>query len=125
MKATDPDVLIILLGNMHKFSEIQIWLSNSASKRGTQKDQNYVNCTRHVSKIEATVYIDLPAFHAFIDCNYTAAFYNKDKVKPFKMFASNDKFSIVLKAFGRFRRPIRRKEESTLSKSLLQLLGTA
>lgn len=37
----------------------------------------------------------LPAFHAFTDCDYTAAFYNKGKVKPFKIFSKRTDFQEI------------------------------
>ncbi|CAH1106548.1 unnamed protein product [Psylliodes chrysocephalus] len=33
IKASDTDVLIILLGNMHEISKSEIWLANSATKK--------------------------------------------------------------------------------------------
>ena len=71
---------------------------HSKSKRVKKKDNNYVNCTELASKLGENVCIGLPAFHAFTGCDYTAAFFNKGKVQPFKIFASNDKFPMVFKS---------------------------
>ena len=37
----------------------------------------------------------MPAFHAFTGCDYTAAFYNKGKVKPFKIFSKRKDFQEI------------------------------
>lgn len=45
VKAFDTDVLIILLDNIHKVSETEIWLAGSPNKTTNNKDFNCVNCT--------------------------------------------------------------------------------
>lgn len=86
VKAADTDVLIILLGNMHNFSNLEIWLANSTSKKSNYKDEVYINCTDLSIKLGATLCLALPAFHAFTGCDYTAAFFNKGKIRPLKIF---------------------------------------
>lgn len=83
VKASDTDVLIILLGNMHKFPNLQIWLPNSASKKCNNKDEVYINCTDLSIKLGATLCLALSAFDAYTGCDYTAAFFNKGKARPF------------------------------------------
>lgn len=89
VKATDTDILIILLGNIHKFANLQIWLANSTSKKTTNQDQACINCTKLSVELGPTLCLALPAFHAFTGCDYTAAFFNKGKVRPFKIFCKH------------------------------------
>lgn len=95
IKASDTDVFIILLGNMHKLSELEILLANSATKKTSNQHLDCINCTKLASKLGPKLCKSLPAFHAFTGCDYTAAFYNKGKVKPFKLFSKNEKYQTV------------------------------
>ncbi|CAH2109151.1 unnamed protein product [Euphydryas editha] len=94
VKANDTDVLIILLGNIHKVADMEIWLAGTKSKK-TKKDVSCINCTQLAAKLGPTVCRALPAFHAFTGCDYSAAFYNKGKVRPFKIFLPNNNFQTV------------------------------
>lgn len=92
--ATSADVLIILLGNIHKVPDMDIWLTGTKSKK-TKKDVSCINCTQLAAKLGPIVCRAFPAFHAFTGCDYSAAFYNKGKVRPFKIFFNNNKFQTV------------------------------
>lgn len=94
IKASDTDVLVILLGNIHKIQQSEIWLANSVSRKKNQHLE-CVNCTELAAKLGSKLCQSLPAFHAFTGCDYTAAFYNKGKVKPFKLLSSNEKYQTV------------------------------
>lgn len=95
VKASDTDVLIILLANMHKVSQTEIWLAGSAIKKGNNKDLNCINCTELALKLGSTLCLSLPAFHAFTGCDYTAAFYNKGKVRPFTNYSKNETYQKI------------------------------
>ncbi|CAB3249495.1 unnamed protein product [Arctia plantaginis] len=95
VKTADTDVLIILLGNMHKFPNLQIWLANSTSKKINNKDEVYINCTDLSIKLGATLCHALPAFHAYTGCDYTAAFFNKGKVRPLNVFIKHPQIQQV------------------------------
>ena len=43
-----------------------------------------------MSKLGSTLRLSLPAFHAFIGCDCIAAFYNKGKVRPSKIFSKSE-----------------------------------
>lgn len=94
IRASDTDILIILLGNIHRFPTMKIWLANSASKRGS-KDEICINCSKLSKKLGPNLCLALPAFHAFTGSDYTAAFFNKGKVRPFKIFIKHEKFQKV------------------------------
>lgn len=82
VKANETDVLIILLATIHNFPQMQIWLAGSSTKKSSKRDLDCINCTDLARKLCLTLCLGLPAFHAFTGCDYTAAFYNKEKVKP-------------------------------------------
>lgn len=89
VKASDTDILIILLGSMHKFDALEIWLNTANPKN---KDQSCINCTELSNILGQNLCCSLPAFHAFTGCDYTAAFYRKGKVKPFEILEKNEKY---------------------------------
>ncbi|XP_049318490.1 uncharacterized protein LOC125780337 isoform X2 [Bactrocera dorsalis] len=95
IKASDTDVLVILLGNIHKIQHSEIWLANSATKNKNNQHLECINCTELALKLGSKLCRSLPAFHAFTGCDYTAAFYNKGKVKPYKLFSKNEKYQTV------------------------------
>jgi len=95
VKAADTDILVILLDNLHKFPNLQIWLANSTSKKGKNKDEICINCTDLWIKLGPTLCLALPAFHAFTGTDYTAAFFNKGKVRPFNIFVKHPKIQQV------------------------------
>jgi len=95
VKTADTDILVILLGNLHKFPNLQIWLANSTSKKGKNKDEICINCTDLWIKLGPTLCLALPAFHAFTGTDYTAAFFNKGKVRPFNIFVKHPKIQQV------------------------------
>ena len=92
IKSADTDVLIILLGNMHKIKNSEIWLATSLSKKRNSNDLNCINCTELASKLGLDLCLGLPAFHAYTGSDYTAAFYNKGKVRPFNLFSKNQTY---------------------------------
>lgn len=86
VKASDIDVLVIILGNMHKLSASEIYFSSIGSKSNII---NSINCTQLASKLGDLVCRSLPGFHAYTGCDYTASFYKKGKVKPYKELLKN------------------------------------
>lgn len=86
--------MIILLGNIHKIQQSEIWLANGLTKNKHQHLE-CINCTTLAEKFRSKLRQSLPAFHAFTGCDYTAAFYNRGKVKPFRLFSKNEKYQVV------------------------------
>lgn len=64
-KASDTDILIILLGNIDKLVALEIYLSTIVSKR------NLINCNELATTIGNLVCRGLPGFHAYTGCDYT------------------------------------------------------
>lgn len=94
IKASDTDVLIILLGNMHKLSQSTIFLTTSATKKQSNH-LDCINCMDLALKLGPKLCKSLPAFHAFTGCDYTAAFYNKGKIRPFKIYSKNELYQTI------------------------------
>lgn len=44
------------------------------------------------SKLGSDLCLGLPAFHAYTGSDYTAAFYSKGKLRPFKLFSTNQTY---------------------------------
>ena len=54
-----------------------------------------INCTELSIKLGPTLCLALPAFYAFTGCDYTAAFSNKGKVRPYII-----KYPIIQQVFA-------------------------
>lgn len=87
IKSLDTDVLIICLGNIHKFKEQEVWITTK-----TNNEINYVNCTQLAEKLGSSVCRALPGFHAFTGCDYTAAFVRKGKIKAYNLLLENEEY---------------------------------
>ena len=85
-------ILVILLGNMHKFEHYEIWLAGNTSK---QNEINCFNCSKIAENLGPILCRALPAFHAFTGCDYTAAFFRKGKSRPYQIFKKAAHFQIV------------------------------
>ena len=84
VRATDTDILVILLHHIEKIPAT-VWMDV-----GTSSNRRYVNLTAIAEEIGQKVCMALPGFHAFTGCDYTAAFIRKDKKRPFlKLQESN------------------------------------
>lgn len=66
-----------------------------SNKKTNNQHLDCINCTDLALKLGSKLCQSLPAFHAFTGCDYTAAFYNKGKVKPFKIFSKNERYQTV------------------------------
>lgn len=89
VKASDTDILIIVLGNMHHLKEFEIWMKSTCSK---QKQGNYIYCSRLAQNLGEELCRALPAFHAFTGCDFTASFYRKGKSQPLKILRDSSHF---------------------------------
>ena len=90
VRATDTDVMIILIGMLYKHTEEQV----PVKYQTIIMDTGVGNCQRfvHLSKIyhelethSVGIYGALIAFHSLTGSDYTSAFYRKGKVSPFKL----------------------------------------
>lgn len=81
VKANETDILVIILGNIHKFKdrEYEIWLSNFNPKNKAINIVNY--CSKLANYLGENICLSLPGFHAFTGGDYTAAFFRKTQKK--------------------------------------------
>lgn len=79
---------------MHKLSESTIFLATSATKKQSNH-LDCINCIDLALKLGPKLCKSLPAFHAFTGYDYTVAFYNKGKIRPFKIFSKNEKYQTI------------------------------
>ena len=83
IQATDTDILVILLGNMHNLNDKTIFIASTFNKND---EQQCLNCTELAEVLGQDLCKALPGFHAFRGCDYTAAFYRKGKAHPFNLY---------------------------------------
>lgn len=75
IKCDDTDIIVILLGNMHKLKySSKICVQFGASDHMRNIDVNGIH-----GKLKADVCKTLPAFHAFTGCDFNPSFYRKSK----------------------------------------------
>lgn len=87
IKASDTDVLIILLGNLHMFAtNVQIWMDCGLLSKNNLR---LVDVNKIGEPLGPNICKSLPAYHAFTGCDYTAAFSRKGKLTPFKLLQKN------------------------------------
>lgn len=80
---------------MHKILQSAIWLASSTTKMQHNQHLDFINCIDLALKLGSKLCQSLPAFHAYTGCDYTAAFYNKGKIIPLKIFSQNKKYQTV------------------------------
>ena len=96
VRSNDTDVLVIAIGCRSKIdTELKIWL-----EAGVQGKNNlrFISVDQICSNLGETFCHALPAYFAFIGCDYSAAFSRKGKVTPFKKLETDIPSQI---AFGR------------------------
>ena len=92
------EVLIILLGNYHKFAEgIHVWMET-----GKQGDNSfrYIDINEIAKEIGDILCRSLPGFHSFTGCDYTAAFFKKEKKRPFKILEKKTAYQEAFASLG-------------------------
>ena len=98
-QATDTDILVILLGNMHKLNDKTILIASASNKND---ERQCLNCTELAEVLAQDLCKALPGFRAFTGCDYTAAFYQKGKAHPFKLM---EEAKVFTNAFGSLTHP--------------------
>lgn len=85
IRASDTDILIILLGNMHQLSAKQIWIT-AGNKSAA------FNCTELFKNLGLDVCKALPFLHAYTGCDFNPSFKGKGKVKPLTILTSSNEY---------------------------------
>lgn len=62
--------------------------------------QRLINLNEIYNNLGASVCAALPAFHAFIGCDYTASFFGKGTAKPFTILKKQPEISKAFSKFG-------------------------
>ena len=79
IKCSDIDIVVIMLGNLHKIKS-KIYIECGISNGRHIIDVNAVHKLLGLDLCKA-----LPEFHAFTSRNYNPAFFRKGKQRPFKI----------------------------------------
>ena len=95
IKCNDTDILIIMLLNIHKFSQSHVWLDmgldyNNSSTfidvKGTADKLNYIQ--------------ELPGIYTFTGCNYPPAFFRKGKKRQIEIMLKSVLFVNMFNKMG-------------------------
>lgn len=98
VRCSDTDIFILLLYHIsHMTDRTSVWMDVGLSTNNTRR---YINISQLVDHLDENVLNGLPALHAFSGCDYTAAFMNKGKVRPFELMIKNQEFSEAFAALG-------------------------
>lgn len=93
---SDTDILIILLGNLHKISkESKVFIVS-----GTQKNRLVINVTALYETLEPELCKSLMAFHALTGCDYNPSFFRRAKTNPYKVLLKNKNYQLLLGELG-------------------------
>ena len=88
VKCSDTDIVIILLGNMHRmYSEMKIHVL-----LGSSKTQWIIDINELHSSLSPNVCKVLPGFHDFTGCDYNPSFFRKAKSRSFQFLSSSTEF---------------------------------
>lgn len=85
---SDTDILVILLGNMHKIDiNNEVYL-----KCGTQKKLKIINVNDLYEELGADLSKSLPVFHALTGNDYNPSFYRRGKLTTYKVLKKNPEY---------------------------------
>ena len=88
IRASDTDVLIIILGMLGRNKRDGIPMKNIIMDCCSGNERRYLNVTTIVATLEekqAGLAAALPGLHAFTGCDFTASFFRKGKIKPYEI----------------------------------------
>lgn len=98
VRGADTDILIILLGNLHKINKnVNIWMEVGVASKNTCR---FVDVNAIFNKLGSSMCKSLPAFHSLTGCDYTASFSRKGKLKPLGILKKDQKLQEVFGTFG-------------------------
>jgi hypothetical protein len=94
VKCSDTDIVVIMLGNLHKITA-KIYIECGVSSSRHVIDVNALHEFLGLDLCKA-----LPGFHAFTGCDYNPAFFRKGKKRPFKLLAKYEEFQKAFASLG-------------------------
>lgn len=91
VRASDTDILIILLGNMdHLNASLKLWMN-----LGVGNHERIININEIYKILGNSLSKALPCFHALTGCDYTPAFFRKGKLRPFKLLEQSKQYQLA------------------------------
>lgn len=100
VRSSDTDVFVLLLYHISQMCNSQeplVWMDVGLSANNTRR---YINISQLVQHVDREVLEALPAFHAYTGSDYTAAFMNKGKMRPFDLMKKNHLFTSAFASLG-------------------------
>jgi len=94
VKCSDTDIVIIMLGNLHKI-KAKIYI-----ECGVSRSRHIINVNALHELLGLDLCKALPGFHAFTGCDYNPAFFKKGKKRPFQILAKNEEFQQAFASLG-------------------------
>ena len=94
IKCSDIDIVVIMLGNLHKIKS-KIYIESGVSNIRHIVDVNALHKLLGLDLCKA-----LPRFHAFTGCDYNPAFFRKGKQRPFKILKKKEEFQKAFASLG-------------------------
>ena len=98
VRASDTDVLVILLGMLGKQAENNGSYMQIFMDFGSGNSRRHIDVTKIASTLEAKkkgLAAAMPGLHAFTGCDYTSAFYRKGKIKPLELLMKEESDSFT------------------------------
>ena len=100
VRASDTDVLVILLGMIGRHMELPTEPSYShiAMDCGTGNNRRHINISAIASALEKTqkgLAAAIPGLHAFTGSDFTASFYRKGKIKPLEVLQKDSAGTLI------------------------------
>jgi len=111
IKSNDTDVLAIALANLNPKAQYYLDFGVGDSKK--------ILDLSAIAQKMGSICPAIVGLHAFTGCDYTSSFYNKGKLKPFKLMLSDNKW---IELFSRFGTEPKVKEESKKNWKSLHVL---
>ncbi|XP_053595716.1 uncharacterized protein LOC128667953 [Microplitis demolitor] len=97
LKTSDTDVLIIMLGNMDHLQSDEL---NIFMEYGTGNSKRNINVTKLHMELGPSLCTSLPGFHALTGCDYNPSFFQKGKIRPYKILIKNKSYQKALTDLG-------------------------
>jgi len=96
IRASDTDVLVILLTHSHLLPA-HLWLDVGISSNNTRR---YIDVSQLATSMGPQLCGAIAGLHAFTGCDFTASFLRKGKVRPLALMEKNEKFLTAFKKLG-------------------------
>ena len=98
IRASDTDVLVILLGMLGRHLQSETSYSRIIMDCGSGNDRRHIDVGSIATALEAKqngLAAAMPGLHAFTGCDFTAAFYRKGKTKPLELLEKDTEGTLI------------------------------